>query len=897
MKIKGFETFKFVFFILLVALGMHTGCTDLNKLKDDAIVRSVTISSHSPSSIILGKPEISIEKRTISIPVLYGKYQFPLSLRLKLDTSDGNTKGIDFNNDVVFSTISERLKFFVIAESGVASPWYIELIETPLAEGNYIESFDIKSYQPAASVISLKPEINPIEGKVKILSAETTFPLTIDAAIRFSDLAIVEGYDVKDPKPFVFNSADDIHTITVTSASGNKKEWHISVSACKELDPEAPRVELNGVDFDQVDVIIAADHPNQYVLERTWNVRTGELNIYVRDSVDNSALFPTSVQFKELLISSNSEILGLNAEKILNFENEESSDVFYVIDRINNTMRKWNVKVIKALNPVASITAIAGKKEGTFPIGITVEGFTIYPLEKKVVMTVSNVFTTSLKVSLTQLEVSPGARLLNPPAQLSFPNSDGVVTIQIEAEDGNIANWMILAKSKNAYKSDRADVTSFEIRQYESKTNKMLLSPIVYIDQLKKTIVMTVEEGGWDFPLKVKGTIRTSPFSLIVPTESNPSFDPNAWIDFADANTIQSFDVRAEDGTTVKWSMMLKSSGNLNNQADLNGITFVDEPTNVRLSSAYFMDTQNHIVYFQVASGVNNFPLIVKPIFDVSKGAITDVPNKFPMTFENLNTVNTVNITSEDGAVSREWKIKLIYTPQIDNSSFERWENDKTINPGDNSWATGNNTFFTGTVRSDNATEGRYSAQMTTKKINSIVKEIAAGSLFLGKFVFNISDKNNPRQMTWFGTPFTQRPSKMLIDVNYKRGANLEKSENNQFYPVSGEVDSASVIVEALRWKGDPNQPFEYHGVATPNVEVLGTGKYIFTTTEDWVNAVIPITYTPSINAVTHFSISMASSSKGDQFIGADGSSLLVDNVRLIYPETPTGSNIVIKYR
>ncbi|MGL5786290.1 MAG: PCMD domain-containing protein [Bacteroidales bacterium] len=897
MKIKGFETFKFVFFTLFVFLGIHTGCTDLNSLKDDAIVKSVTISSHSPSSVILGKPAINIENRTISIPVLYGKYQFPLSMKLKLDTSDGNTKGIDFNNDVVFSTISERLKFFVIAESGVASPWYIELIETPLPEGNYIESFDIKNFEPAQSVISLKPEINPIEGKVRILSAETTFPLTVNATIRFSDLATIEGYDVKDPKPFVFTSAEDTHLITVTSASGNKKEWEISVTACKELDPDAPRVELNGVDFDQVDVIAGADYPNQYVLERTWNVRTGELNVYIRDSVDNSAVFPTSIQFKELLISSNSEILGLNAEKTLSFENEESTDVFYVIDRINNTMRKWNVKVIKSLNPVASITAINGKKEGTFPIGITVEGFTIYPLEKKVVMTVSNVFTTAMKVTLTQLEVSPGARVLEPTNQLSFANSDGVVTIQIEAEDGSIANWMILAKSKNAYKSDRAEVTSFEIKQYESKTNKMLLSQIVYIDQLKKSIVMTVEEGAWDFPLKVKATIRTSPYSLIIPTESNPGFNPENWIEFTDANAIQSFDVRAEDGTTVKWNLLLKSSGNLNNQADLNGITFVDEPTNVRISSEYFMDTQNRIVYFQVASGVNNFPLIIKPIFDVSKGAITDVPNKFPMTFENLNSVNSVNITSEDGSVSKEWKIKLIYTPQIDNSSFERWENDKTIYPGVNSWATGNNTFFTGTVRSDNATEGRFSAQMTTKKINSIVKEIAAGSLFLGEFKFNISDKNNPRQMTWFGTPFTQRPSKMFIDVNYRRGANLEKSENNQFYPVTGEVDSASVIVEALRWKGDPSQPFEYHGVATPNVEVLGAGKFIFTTTDGWENVAVPISYTPSINAVTHFSISMASSSKGDQFIGADGSVLLVDNVRLIYPETPTGSNIVIKYR
>ncbi|MGL5919999.1 MAG: PCMD domain-containing protein [Bacteroidales bacterium] len=899
MKIKGIENFKFVFFLLFAFILTLTGaCTDLNSLKDDAIVKSVTISSHAPSSIILGTPDVNLEKRIITIPVLYGKYQFPLSMKLNLNTSNGDTKGIDFNNDVVFQNISERKKFFVIAESGLASAWYIELKEIPLAEGNYIESFDIISYEPAKSVISLKPEINAIEGKVKILAANVTFPLQLNANIRFSDLAKVEGYDVKDPKPIELKSAEDKYVISVTSASGNKKDWEISVTQCVELSPDAPRVELNGVDFDQVTLSIAGDKVNQYVLERTWNVRTGELDVYVRDSVDNSSIFPTSVDFKDLIVSSNSELLGCPADHILSFQDASTVRTFYVIDRINSTMRTWNVKVAKALNPSAYIEAIAGKKEGTFPIGISVEGFTIYPLEKKVIMTVSNVFTTSMKVTITDLQVSKGAEVIDQPSVLTFANSDGVNTIKVKAEDGTIVNWLIIAKSKNAYKSDRAEVTSFDIRQYESKTNKMLLSQIVYIDQLKKSVVLTVEEGAWDFPLKVKGVMHTSPFSLILPLDGQSSFDPNTWITFNDANSVIPFDVKAEDGTVVRWNMMLKSSGNLNNQAELLGITFVDEPTNVVLSSEYFIDTQNDIIYFQVSDGVDNFPLVIKPVFELSKGAMTDLPNKFPMTFENLKSVNTVIVTSEDGSVKKDWKIKLIYTPQLENSDFEKWISNTELVPGANQWTSANNTFVKGTSRSEDAVNSYYSVQMVTSKVdNPLAREIAAGSLFLGQFKFNISDKGNPRQMTWFGTPFTTRPSELLIDVNYVRGANLEQSINNGFIPVTGEVDSASVIVEALRWTGPANQPFEYHGIPTPNVEVLGAGKYIFTTTNGWENVGIPIKYTPSINSVTHFSVSIASSAKGDQFIGAKDSRLLVDNVRLIYPETPTGSNIEVKYR
>ncbi|MGL5319131.1 MAG: hypothetical protein ACRC9Q_10660, partial [Bacteroidales bacterium] len=275
MKMKGIETCRFVISTLLVlVLTIVGGCTDLNSLKDDAIVKSVSITSHTPSSIILGTAVVDLEKHIISIPVLYGKYQFPLSMKLDLQTSNGDTKGVDFSNEVVFSSISERKKFFVIAESGVASAWYIELKEVPLAEGNYIESFEITSYEPANAVVSLKPEINAMEGKVSILAANATFPLKVDASVLFSPLAIVDGYDVKDPQPIEFKTAEDIHTIGVTSASGNKKEWKISVKQCSELSPDAPRAELNGVDFDQMTLSVAGAKVNQYVLERTWNVRT-----------------------------------------------------------------------------------------------------------------------------------------------------------------------------------------------------------------------------------------------------------------------------------------------------------------------------------------------------------------------------------------------------------------------------------------------------------------------------------------------------------------------------------------------------------------------------------------------------------------------------------------------
>ncbi|MGL4804815.1 MAG: hypothetical protein ACRC26_00460, partial [Bacteroidales bacterium] len=479
---------------------------------------------------------------------------------------------------------------------GLAVAWYLELVENALPEGNYIEKFEIKSFSPESNIISLNPEIKATEGKIDILGASLTFPLTITPDVIISDDAIMTGYE--NGKPMVFKSVEDIKTLKVTSASGNTRNWTVSVIQCKDLPEDASRPELNGVDFDQLSPeVVNTESTHRILLERTWNVRTGEIDLYVRDTLDNATIYPVTFNFNNMVLPQHCELVGIPESKNLTFESAESTKVFYTIDRMNNTMRKWSVRAEKGLNSQADITSIEGTKSGTFPLGISVEGFTIYPQEKKVVMTVSGLFTSKLTVNLTGLTVSTGAKVIDQPSKLEFANADAVASIKVEAEDGTVSNWLIIPKSKNAHKSDRAEVVSYKISQYESKTNKMVLSNMVYIDQTTKAVVLIVDEGGWDFPLKVRGTMTTSPYSYIEPIESGELISPYEWLTFTDANTVIPFNVVAEDGTVVKWTMSVKASGNANTEANLNGITFSEDPTNVIISQEYFMDTQNHIVY------------------------------------------------------------------------------------------------------------------------------------------------------------------------------------------------------------------------------------------------------------------------------------------------------------
>lgn len=886
----------FSWLTLLISLLTLSACSDLSKLNDEATLQSVKLLEHSPSSILLDAPVIDRENRIVRLPVRYGKYQFPMRLRMAMSTPHAEVQGINLENNLEFSSIESILKFFLISESGLAHEWTLRFDEQPLPEGNLVQNFELLGHTPREAVLSYRPEIEVTSGKIRLLVANAHYPLTITPEITLSADAQLEGFSAGNS--LTFEERDSEHRFSVTSASGNRKEWVVSLIECVELPATATRQELNGVDFNDLKFEVVSGLEGVAVVNRLWDVREGTIQLQLKDSVRNAAVLPATLHLDNFTVATNSELLALPLDGRLSFTEEQPEQVLYLIDRVSGTMRTWRVKAEKFIDNEASIVAISGKKNGTLPLLLSIDGFTIYPNDRKVVLVTSALFTSSLKVDLTELRVNLTAKLVNTPTQLTFSTSDATQEIVVESESGEKVSWTVLTKSRNAYKSDRAEVVGLELIQYESNSNKIRLAAYPMIDQAKREIYLTVEEGAWDFPLKLRSRLTTSPYSVVSPLNEGERFDGNGLVTFTDARSAVAFDVLAENGDRVRWTLLLKTSGVLNSEANLAGITLFEEPTNVQIADEYFIDTQNRSIILQVASGLDQFPLVIKPEYQLSTGAFTDIPNRFPISFSSLGATNQILVTSEDGITSTVWTLRLIYTPQIDNSGFERWENDTKPVAGMNSWTSANNTFVTGTRRSNDATEGNYSVQMTTSKVDNIfAKEIASGSIFTGIFKFNIAQAATPKLMTWFGTPFTTRPNRLTVDLNYSRGAKVEQSSDGKFTVLPNRVDSASVIVELLRYTGDPSKPIEYHSDPREDVEVIGRGEYLFTNTNGWVTARVPVDYTNPSAQPTHISISAASSARGDFFIGANGSRLLLDNLKLIYNETPSGAHIVSKRR
>lgn len=226
---------------------------------------------------------------------------------------------------------------------------------------------------------------------------------------------------------------------------------------------------------------------------------------------------------------------------------------------------------------------------------------------------------------------------------------------------------------------------------------------------------------------------------------------------------------------------------------------------------------------------------------------------------------------------------------QLPNSGFEDWYNDgkglpkpaKDVN--NVFWDCGNtnaplvgNQIMT-TQDRNSKVEGESSVKMETKKA-PIVNIIAAGNIFTGSFTLNGTSGNLD-----LGRDFISRPNKLIGSYKYQsKPVTDAKGHLNK-----GEDDKCSIYI-ALTTEHikidtgggiyfDPNNPCI---IAYGTLDDLKSG-----TTEGFQNFEISLEYRS--NEKPKYIIVVASSSKyGDYFEGGEGSTLWLDNLSLIYPNS-----------
>lgn len=431
--------------------------------------------------------------------------------------------------------------------------------------------------------------------------------------------------------------------------------------------------------------------------------------------------------------------------------------------------------------------------------------------------------------------------------------------------------------------SDEASVERFWLTGYspeEARVDSVYLSA--------PDIVIPVRPGEGLFPFRVDYALevsRTTHKVLGDYAEGQP-------LVFSDGGTEFKFQLVAESGMVHEYVVSLYP---LETGADIS--TFAFEGSN---ASTVEIDPWTASVYISTP-GVDFEEGQTVTLRDVRIGYFGDLtvvsqPEEY--TFTSFDDVKRIVLRSADGETERTWTVRFVNLIQIPNSDFESWGQYPGVNLGEmtidptpgkgEGWATANNSFVQGTLPV--SYNGGKAAQMTTNVQNALVfgELIAAGSLYTGEFVFDIGALNNPRKMTHFGIPYTLQPESVEFDARYVPGPVLKRAvKEGSKYHIEDTVgvDCGQAWVELLYYDGTGE--FEYHGQGEKEVEVLGRGEIVFDGSDSryatWGHYVMPIVYANRDKLPTHIVIVFSSSKGGDKFIGAPGSTMEVDNVKLIY--------------
>ncbi|MCL1973309.1 MAG: PCMD domain-containing protein, partial [Bacteroidetes bacterium] len=447
------------------------------------------------------------------------------------------------------------------------------------------------------------------------------------------------------------------------------------------------------------------------------------------------------------------------------------------------------------------------------------------------------------------------------------------------------------------------------IKSYSGTTqteNNLILDPLPLINTADRTITLRILDWANKFPLKVEGHINVSPGAQLVPF----SFTTDHELIFNTLDDTCLFSVVSENGEIAQtWRIVLQNDA-VNRSCDKEVVDFVSgTPSGGFFFAEKYLEFQKRQITLVVSERALDVPLIIAPRITVSTNArLVDVVSGAQLAL-SFDQPKVFYVQAEDESRA-EWRIVLIYAPQIPNSGFESWgkanNSDMNLLPANGTgWCTANNSALSNTTRVAGY-NSPYAVQMQTtlQNMNFVIFKIttvAAASAFVGNFTLKtgVNDVYNPISMTSMGIPFlgNNMPVAFSLDYKYMRGAQMTYTEPNRgsLIPsfknpvnISGS-DAASLRVELFY---NPTGPFNYETARDRN-EAIAKGEILERNdVPEWTHAYVPIEVVAGKEGLlpTHIVVVLTSSHEGDYFKGAPGSTLTADNFVLLYHKPEEGA-------
>lgn len=357
-----------------------------------------------------------------------------------------------------------------------------------------------------------------------------------------------------------------------------------------------------------------------------------------------------------------------------------------------------------------------------------------------------------------------------------------------------------------------------------------------------------------------------------------------------------------------------------NAEADITGISFEEDVlanSYIDLNPSYDESQNAYPIRISVKEGTDMTSLA--PIFELTPGATISPASG---SVQNFTTPVRYTVTSEDKAwhrvyaiTAREQKASNIPTTYhfekvriMQNVWQEFYEEQDSGN--ELTWASGNKGFKW--AMSEAATEDYPTTQIDNGKTGKCVKletrltgdlgnmvgmPIAAGNLFIGSFDM-LNAITNPLSATRFGTPFYNKPLRLTGYYKYKAGEQFY--ENGEYTSRKDIFNIYAIFYDGVKYdsagKGTdvtldgnlPNQNYEHSSM----VALALVSNPQETEGDEWKFFDIPFDYQRYGKKIDEarlakgeykIGIIFASSKDGATFEGAPGSTLLIDEVELIY--------------
>lgn len=349
-----------------------------------------------------------------------------------------------------------------------------------------------------------------------------------------------------------------------------------------------------------------------------------------------------------------------------------------------------------------------------------------------------------------------------------------------------------------------------------------------------------------------------------------------------------------------------KLTGSESSDATIKAFTF----NNDVVTDVPVVDNENGTITFNVAETATEDELkSLEPVIVLNSDKATITPTG-PQDFSKNKSV-TYTVTAEDGT-KKEYKASVAGTQSVLSYSFEEWGNDQydvfspqptdqlaTSSDGTASlswlgWKGGNPV----TQITDDVKDGKSAAKLVTfglykdlanyAALSTLVPPLAAGSLFTGKFDTGPA-LTDPLMCTLFGIPYDKEPLYFKGWYKYTPGAEfVDGTDRKNIKVLADKTDECTiqaVLYEAVDGEGN-EITLNGHDIDNSQYRVAVAQLSDGTAKSDWTSFNIPFKWLDgkSYDKSKKYKLAIvcSSSKQGAAFIGAAGSTLIIDGFEVI---------------